>query len=86
VETNKADDRADGKCDSGATGEVAAHVSAERQAADGQRDESHGLAEDSSAAVRPFCGEAARRPTRMARVEFQEHGTNSALAGPRSRP
>jgi len=70
VETYKADDRADRKCDSGATSEIAAHIGAECQAADGQRDESHGLAEDSSAAVRPFCGGAARRLTRMARVEF----------------
>jgi hypothetical protein len=43
VETNKANDRADGKRDSGATSEIAAHVSAKCQAADSQSDESRGL-------------------------------------------
>ena len=37
VETNKANDCADGKCDSGATSEIAAHVGAKCQAADSQR-------------------------------------------------
>src|SRR4051812_33450950 len=74
VETNKANDRADRKCDSGATSEIAAHVSAKCQAADSQSDESHGLAEDRSGAIPPCCGRAARRLTQMARAEFQKHG------------
>ena len=86
VETNKANDRADGKCDSGATREIAAHVSAKCQAADSQSDESHGLAEDGSGAIPPCCGGAARRLTQVSRVEFHKHGINSALPGPRSRP
>src|SRR5919106_3982907 len=73
VETNEADDRVDGKCDRGATREIAAHIGAERQAADGQSDESHGLTEDRSGAIPPYCGRAARRPTPMARVEFHNH-------------
>jgi hypothetical protein len=73
VETKKANDRTDGKCESGATSEIAAHVSAKRQAADSQSDESHGLAEDRSGAIPPYCEESARRLTRMARVEFHKH-------------
>ena len=73
VETNKANDRADGKRDSGATSEIAAHVSAKCQAPDSQSDESHGLAEDGSSAIRPYCARAARRLIRMARVEFHKH-------------
>jgi hypothetical protein len=37
AETNKANDCTDGKCDSGATSEIAAHVGAKCQAADSQR-------------------------------------------------
>ena len=59
VETNEANHRADGKRDSGATSEIAAHVSAKCQAADSQSDESHGLAEDGSGAIPP--------------VEFHKH-------------
>jgi hypothetical protein len=73
VETNKANHRADGKRDSGATSEIAAHVSAKCQAADSQSDESHALAEDRSGAIPPYRGGAARRLTRMARVEFHKH-------------
>jgi hypothetical protein len=73
VETNKANHRADGKRESGATREIAIHVSAKRQAADSQRDKSHGLAEDRSSAIPPYCEESARRLTRMAPVEFHTH-------------
>jgi hypothetical protein len=73
VEANKANDCADGKCDSGATSEIAAHVRAKCQAADSQSDESHGLAEDRSTAIPPGCGGVARPLTRMARVAFHKH-------------
>jgi hypothetical protein len=73
VETNEANDRVDGKSDRGATREIAAHISAERQAANGQSDESRGLAEDGWDGIPPYCGGAARRLTRMARVEFHKH-------------
>ena len=46
VETNKANDRVEGKRDCGASREIAAHIGAEREAADGQSNESHDLAED----------------------------------------
>jgi hypothetical protein len=53
VETNKANDRADGKCKSGAPSEIAIHVSAKRQAADSQSDKSYGLAEERWGAIPP---------------------------------
>jgi hypothetical protein len=59
VETNKANHRADGKRDSGATSEIAAHVSDKYEAADSQSDQSHGLAGDGSGAIPP--------------VEFHKH-------------
>src|SRR3954451_4835174 len=48
IETKKANCCADRKCQCGATSEIAARVSAKRQAADSQSDESHGVAEDRS--------------------------------------
>jgi hypothetical protein len=73
VETNKANDCADGTCDSGATSEIAAHIRAKCQTADSQSDESHGLADGGSGAIRPYRGGAARRLTWMARVGFRKH-------------
>jgi hypothetical protein len=58
LETDKANHRADGKCESGATSEIAIHVSAKRQAADSQSDKSHGLAEDRSGARFLVCDRA----------------------------
>jgi hypothetical protein len=67
VESNDANERSDEERDSGAAGEIAADVSAERDAADGQRDESHDLAEDRPGAIPRRGGGAARQLTRIAR-------------------
>ena len=85
VETNKANHRADGKRDSGATSEIAAHVSAKCQAADSQSDESHGLAEDGSGAIPPLSS-TNTIGSFLASMERRLDGINSALPGPRSRP
>ena len=58
--TNAAE-RADEERDAGATGEIAADVSAECHAADGQGDESHDLTEDRLGAISRYGGGSARK-------------------------